>query len=246
MQNLTLNFIKLIVVFYFFFFTTGVKAASEGDLKVADSLYKEKKFIQSFEIYESIYTESGLSSPSMLLKMAFIKEGLGDFTQALYYLNKYYLISLDNEVLVKMEKLAGENNLTGYKTDESDIMFTWYRKYYSYLVLGILALGILLFSINLYLITKNKKRPIPAYILMIFILLLTFGLTNYGELPEEGIIQHPKTLAMGGPASSAKLVQIYSPGHKVTILDKQDVWYKLLVDGEIVYIRDHNIIPLGR
>ncbi|MDH5599223.1 MAG: SH3 domain-containing protein, partial [Cyclobacteriaceae bacterium] len=188
----------------------------------------------------------GLSSPSMLLKMAFIKEGLGDIPQAMYYLNKYYLISHDIETLKKMERLAEEHNLKGYQTDESDIMFTWYREYYAYLVLGVLSVGLLLFSLNVFLMKKNKKRPIPAFILLVFVLILSFGLTNYGELPEEGIILHPKTLAMSAPASSAKLVSVYSPGHKVTILDKEDVWYKLLVDGDVVYIRDHNIIPLGK
>ena len=42
----------------------------------------------------------------MLLKMAYIQEGLNHVGQALYYLNLYYLASKDKSVLGKMEELA--------------------------------------------------------------------------------------------------------------------------------------------
>jgi hypothetical protein len=52
----------------------------------------------------------------MLLKMAFVKEGLGDYSNALYYLNLYYLKTYDKKVLKKMENLAERyHKLEGYE-----------------------------------------------------------------------------------------------------------------------------------
>jgi len=74
-------------------------------LNKADSLFTAHKFTQSFELFDSIYRHKK-ASPAMLLKMAYIKEGLGDFTLAQYYLNEYYLATNNDLALTKMEKLS--------------------------------------------------------------------------------------------------------------------------------------------
>jgi len=41
--------------------------------------------------------------------MAYIKEGLGQHGDALYYLNLHYIHTADREVLLKMEQIADEH-----------------------------------------------------------------------------------------------------------------------------------------
>src|SRR5690349_20257780 len=72
-------------------------------LELADSLFMEKKFTQSLEVYRQIY-DQGAYSPAMLLKMAYVEEGLGHTARSLYYLDKYYLMSRDDRALEKMEE----------------------------------------------------------------------------------------------------------------------------------------------
>ena len=84
----------------------------------------------------------------MLLKMAFIKEGLGDYTNALYYLNLYYLKTYNKRVLKKMENLAEQNKLSGYNYDDVEFFLNIYHKFQFQIDLLILTL-ILLFYFQL-------------------------------------------------------------------------------------------------
>ncbi|MGB3465691.1 MAG: hypothetical protein WBA74_10490, partial [Cyclobacteriaceae bacterium] len=79
--------IKNFQLFFFFSFCALSHSvlADPGDrLTTADSLFQAKKYTESFELYEQIIVEDMAYSPAMLLKMAFIKEGLGDYSNALY------------------------------------------------------------------------------------------------------------------------------------------------------------------
>ena len=59
----------------------------------------------------------------MLLKIAYIKEGLGDITSAQYYLNEYYLATSNEQALQKMEDLAEANDLKGYQHNDITFFF---------------------------------------------------------------------------------------------------------------------------
>ncbi|MBK7650109.1 MAG: hypothetical protein IPJ20_04215 [Flammeovirgaceae bacterium] len=50
--------------------------------------------------------ESGRYTPAMLLKMAYIQEGLGRISQSIYYLQLYYKATNDEQALSKIEELA--------------------------------------------------------------------------------------------------------------------------------------------
>ena len=92
-------------------------ASAEDILKKGDSLYSGRKYTQAFEVYQSLHA-GGQYSPTMLLKMAYIQEGLGHLGESMYYLNLYFLATDDAQALKKMEELAQKNNLEGYETDE--------------------------------------------------------------------------------------------------------------------------------
>src|SRR6188768_765420 len=90
--------------------------------KAADSLFHARHYSQSFELYRAILDQH-YYSPSMLLKMAYIQEGLGHLGRSLYYLNLYYQATDDKQALYKMEDIAEKNKLEGYTSTETSRLF---------------------------------------------------------------------------------------------------------------------------
>ena len=119
-------------------------------LAEADSLFAKQQYTQSFDLYDSIYQYQQEASPSMLLKMAYIKEGLGDITTAEYYLNEYYLATANEQALQKMEDLANANDLDGYQHNDITFFFNLYYKNYNWLVIGLIFMCLALFSVIIY------------------------------------------------------------------------------------------------
>src|SRR5690348_1763124 len=103
MKNLQTWFLKFVITSSFFFFCL-VTVAQAQKIKQADSLFQAKQYTQSLALYQSVFNEKKYS-PAMLLKMAYIQEGLGKIGQTLYYLRLYYLASDDEQALHKMEEL---------------------------------------------------------------------------------------------------------------------------------------------
>ena len=71
----------------FFFTGVGLSGAlgqqENPDLTLPDSLFQAKRYTQSFDLYHEILFSYKKASPGMLLKMAYIKEGLGNYSEAL-------------------------------------------------------------------------------------------------------------------------------------------------------------------
>src|SRR3954468_14023429 len=111
MKNLQTVVLKFIVSVAFFF-SCLYSVAQSQKITQADSLFRAKQYTQSLEVYQSLFNEQKYS-PAMLLKMAYIQEGLGKIGQTLYYLKLYHLATDDEQALRKMEELAGKFGLSG-------------------------------------------------------------------------------------------------------------------------------------
>lgn len=208
----------------------------------ADSLYAKKQYTQSLEHYRAILAQHEYT-PAMLLKMAFIEEGLGHPGKALYYLNLYYLASSDKSVLAKMEELATKFNLEGYDTSDADLVLSFYHDYHFQISLALAAL--VLFCLALILFWKRRgKRSIAVGTLLICILLLMIVHVNIGEKIATGIVAEPNTYLMDGPSAGASVVSVVGEGHKFEIVGKQDVWYKVRFNEHTVFVKDHNLLPV--
>ncbi|MEL7002388.1 MAG: hypothetical protein AAFN93_06605 [Bacteroidota bacterium] len=151
-------------------FSARSQATSEETLVVADSLFRSQKYTESFELYDSLLNYSRVSSPSMLLKMAFIKEGLGDYSNAEYYLNLYYLRTSDRKALTKMEELASSNALNGYDFNDWEWVKTIFFKYFDYLSYFLLALAIMLLAIMYYQKFKVNDLSVAPGIFLVIVL----------------------------------------------------------------------------
>ncbi len=212
-------------------------------LAVADSLFQAKKYTESFEIYEALFEQNKKVSSAMLLKMAYIKEGLGDYTHALYYLYIYFNHTLDASVLKKINELSSDNELIGYDSPETIFIQSSVKKYSGTLkAVLIILLGVWLLA-TILMSRKEKKIPMVSVILLL-VFSIVFLITNNITSKQYGIITQNSTYLLEGPAASSNVKGIIGKGHKVQILDESDIWSKVTWEGEEVFIRKSKIKKL--
>ncbi|MFN3404835.1 MAG: tetratricopeptide repeat protein [Cytophagaceae bacterium] len=239
-----MNHFFLIIFSTFFIGQIAFAQNFSDNLKLADSLFKEKKYIEANEIYEQIYSKDDRFSPQMLLKMAYTHESSGDYTKALYYLNVFYNYHPEKKVLKKMEDLAIRHRLTGYNYTDLEYFISLYNQYYYYIIYFFLFTAI---SFYVYLIVKkiNKRRLGLRPIFFILILLVVYIVTNYELVPMKGIISNDNAYLMSGPSAASEVKAITEKGHRVIVWSKNDIWYKVSWNGEQMYIRKNNLMLVG-
>jgi hypothetical protein len=242
------NPISKILKYIFILFLTGTQLAQSqsinNDLKSADSLFLAKKYTESLSIYNDILESSGKATPAMLLKMAYINEGLESYGDALYHLNNYYSLTSDERALIKMRDLAATQDLEGYEASNLDYLIKFYRQYRFMFVAVVATLGILIIAM---IFRQKKKHGKPAPTLGVaLVIIVTIGLylANFTGVKDKGIISNTNTYVMTGPSAGADLVEVVGEGHKVEILSKRDVWVEIKWKEQRAFVRESNIKPL--
>ena len=124
-------FLKSFIVFFLLIGQVANSQSIKNEISLADSLFEKRKFTESLEIYENIIVEKK-ASPAMLLRMAYIYEGLDDLSSALISLDHYYKITADKKVLNKMKELADQNELEGYDTSDWGYLINFYIKFFCF------------------------------------------------------------------------------------------------------------------
>ncbi len=218
--------------------------SAKEQLTLADSLFEAGKYTQSYEIYENILNSERKASPSMLLKMAFIKEGLEDYSDALYFLNLYYRKTYDKRVLKKMENLAKAHHLTGYEYDDTEFFLNLYHQYYNQIIFSLMAITFLIFAILIYHKRHTGESPHFAGAIFILFLLFLFYVNNFGREHPKAIIDREHTYLMTGPSAGAGVMDIINKGHRVEILNSNKVWSKIRYQDRIAYVRNNSIKTL--
>lgn len=233
-----MNFKSLLLsVVIFMVFICTIRG--QVNLSTADSLFAEQKYTEAISLYEDLFQQDQ-ASLSMLLKMAYIKEGLGDYVNALYFLNLYYEESGNKKVLDKVQELADKHELTGYGFSDIDFFLNILNKYQVHFLLGLVALSLAFFF---YLVFKiRRSEPIGV---IIFFQALTFALIflviNDVFLYEKGIVQQDNTLLMTAPSAAAIPLQVIEKGHRVRVLEEQAVWLKIQWEDQEAYMRKARI-----
>lgn len=212
-------------------------------LKTADSLFQAKQYTQSLEHYEQILKQDQYT-PSMLLKMAFIQEGLLRTGQALYYLNLYYIATRDKTALEKMDELAQKYNLEGYEHTENDKFFSFYQDYHLQLGGALAALMLLMLSLSIYTRLRLKKRPIVSFVMLCVFAIALVANFYYAGSVSTGIVANASTYVMSGPSSAASVVEIIGDGHRVTVLGQKDVWTEIRWNENIGYVKQNALLPV--
>lgn len=212
-------------------------------LKTADSLFQAKQYTQSIEHYEQILKQKQYT-PAMLLKMAFIQEGLLRTGQALYYLNLYYLATRDKTTLEKMNGLAEKYNLEGYEQTDNDRFLSFYHDYQLHISSALAALLALMLSISVYTKVRLKRKPVVSFVMVCLFSLALVANVYYPDRFSTGIIAAPSTYIMSGPSSAASVVEIIGDGHRVSVLGEKDVWLKIRWNDNEAYIKQNALLSV--
>src|SRR5690606_6214860 len=175
-------------------------------LRTADSLFQAKQFTQSLRHYEAILANNEFT-PAMLLKMAFIHEGLDHPGRTLYYLSLYHGATGDSGALRKMEELATKYNLGGYTVTDADRLLSWYLESRVSISVTLAALCVLLLALAFRTRFRKQKRPVGAFAGVTFFVALLFVHLNFGDKLDLGIIADANTFIMSGPSPGSDVVE---------------------------------------
>jgi len=206
-------------------------------LAKADSLFASRQYTQAFEHYYAI-RQQGHWSPAMLLKMAYIQEGLGRMGESLYYLNLYTLASHDPQAVKKMAELAQKKRLEGYEEEAMEPLATALREHYLLLAGSLAALSVFLLAL---MTDQYRKKKTPSRLLagtLVLSLAVLFIHVTYSRANPRAIVTRNNTYLMTGPSAAASVAEIIGEGHQVRILERKDVWLKVSWKDREVYVRD--------
>jgi len=239
------SFIIVLLAINLQLYSQSVFGSAKPELNPADSLFQAKQYTQALKFYDQLF-DNGLYSPSMLLRMGYIQEGLGHLGESLFFLNSYFGTTFDNQALNKMEEIAKKNQLEGYKFDEEAKFFYWIQKHY-FTISYFLCAGILLtFIFMIYLRLVIKERPIASVVIMMGLIVLLFLHINFNKAKTNGVVIASDTYLMSSPSAGGDVVEIIGEGHKLEILGKEDVWFRVIWKDKTVYVKQFLIRPIPK
>jgi hypothetical protein len=239
MKNMQTGFLKILFLFAFAM-AISLSVNAQPNLKRLDSLFQARQYTQSFDLYKDIF-QHGWISPAMLLRMAYIQEGLGHVSQSIYYLKLYHQVSNDEKAIKKIEELATKNKLEGYKATDENFIRNALGKF-NLQITGALAAFILFFLALMVFQKRKQTRPIGAAFALLFLLTLLFVQTNFSGSPQQGIVLKPATYLMSGPSAGSSVVAIIGEGHQLKINGKNDVWLRVEWQEKEVYIKEDKLL----
>ena len=193
------------------------------------------------EIYE-VNFESGIYSPSMLLKMAFITEGIGDSERATLYLSKYYDLSPNPQTISKIKTLTGQAQLVGYEVSDG-MRFVLFLVEYKEILVGSLTLFLIMSLIVLW--SQGKKLTEARFYWPSSLLIaLIFLANNFLNGPSTGLVTTSPTLIRSKPTAAGDFIDLVEPGHRVKIKSSKDIWYEIEWKEQTAYIKKEDVTRL--
>ncbi|MDX5419912.1 MAG: SH3 domain-containing protein [Hymenobacteraceae bacterium] len=200
--------------------------------------------MKAFAKYDTLLQNQQLYSPQMLLKMAYIRESLRDYTGTMYYLHLFYKKQPSRSVLKKMEELGQAHRLSGYEYNDLQFFKTQFSKHYMRILELMLLVAVV--TVTVMFVSWRKGHRFSRVFKLGFTLYLLFILyyINFLNLGDEGIIKNNQVAIMSAPSAGATWLATASQGHKVPITGEQDIWYEIKWKGQKAYVRKHNLLEL--
>ncbi len=244
MQNLCFKISGFLLLFLALNTEPVYSQTDTKSLSRADSLFDSQEYVEAFTLYDSLLQHQQVYTPQMLLKMAYIKEGLRDYTGAMYYLHLFYKKQPSRSVLKKMEELGQAHRLSGYEYNDLQFFKTQFSKYYMR-ILELLLLAAVV-TVTVMFVSWRKGHRFSNTFKVGFVLYLFFILyyINFLDLGDEGIIRNDQVAIMSAPSAGATWLATATQGHKVPITGQQDIWYEIKWKGQTAYVRKHNLLEL--
>jgi len=241
MPSLKSIFLAKLSIFFLLFLQSIHCQANVPQLLVADSLFQQRSYQEAMAIYQTNY-QSGIYSPSMLLKMAFISEGIGDKENATLYLSKYYDLSPNPQTITKIKSLTGQSELVGYEVSDG-MRFVLFLVEFREVIVGALTLTLIISLIFLWS-KGNKLTEARFYWPSVILITLIFATNNFLKAQNAALVTKSPTLIVSEPSAGGELVDLVEPGHRVKIKASKDIWYEVEWKEKIAYIRKDNVTRL--
>lgn len=242
-QNIVYKFLLLYSFLPLFTFLNPVMGQNTALLAQGDSLYAQQRFTQAYEAYESVL-EAGKASPGMLLRMAYIQESLNNTTQTLYLLNLYYEQTSKRDALQKMEELASAHQLQGYTYSDVDYFRNKLYRNRQYVIVGLMLLAGGLFLGMVYKKVRLGQKPVWIGITVVVLLAGLASVVNFPLSQEKAIVVKNYVPLMSGPSAGASVEEMINQGHRLQVLNKQDVWYKVQWGERTLYIKETSVAKI--
>ncbi|WP_245531107.1 tetratricopeptide repeat protein [Belliella baltica] len=205
-------------------------------------MFKTNNYQEAMAVYENLLQNDEVFSPAMLLKMAYISEGKGDFSKASFYLAKYYDINPNPRVITKIKTLTEQPNLVGYEITDWDRFFKFTSDLQQEITLVFLSL--LLISFILLFIFQQKANKPKYYVPSIILIFLVFASNNFLKRSSTGIVTGSPTIIMDKPTAGGKLIKNVDPGHRVIIKSSKDIWYEIEWGKQKAFVKKESITKL--
>lgn len=193
------------------------------------------------EIYQSNF-QLGVYSPSMLLKMAFISEGIGDSEKATLFLSKYYDLSPNQQTITKIKTLTGQKELIGYEVSDG-MRFVLFLVEYREIIVGSLTLFLIMSLIFLWS-RGNKLTEARFYWPSVLLITVIFLINNFLKAPSTALVTSSPTLIRNKPTAGGEPIDLVEPGHRVKILASKDIWYEIEWKEKIAYLKKEDVTRL--
>lgn len=213
--------------------------ADTKKLLAADSLFQSKDYQEALVMYESILNQDQAFSPAMLLKMAFISEGMGDYSKTILHLSKYYEYNPSPQIPNKIKELTHQNSLVGYSMSDGEQFFSILLNN-GQLITSVLALLLILSLVALVL--KGFKRGYA--VASLFLIGMVALSNNFLQKPETGIVTGTPSLIMDYPSAGGNLIKQVGSGHRVVIKSSVDVWYKIGWGDQTAYVKKDQVTKI--
>jgi tetratricopeptide (TPR) repeat protein len=222
MQNAR-NKIALIAVLCVAPLFTSHALPAEVELSKADSLFAAKKYTQAHQAYASLLAR-GYQSPAMLLRMAYIEEGMQHYPLALYYLHKAYLLHPNEKIWQKIQHLAQSQQATGYNRPLPEV---WYARYAanSAAWIAVNLVLVALFALWVWMARKPALRRWLVGMQVVWAGLLVLQL--HAKPYRYAVVQADVAPLMRGPSAASGVETTLTAGCRVRVLGKTDVWVRV-------------------
>jgi hypothetical protein len=241
MPSLKSIFLTKVSIFFFVLLQSIHCQANVPKLLVADSLFAQRSYKEALEIYQTNYL-LGIYSPSMLLKMAFITEGIGDKENATLYLSKYYDLNPNTPTITKIKSLTGQTELVGYEVSDG-MRFVLFLVEFKEIIVGALTLTLIISLIFLWS-KGNKLTEARFYWPSVLLITLIFVTNNFLKAQNTALVTKSPTFIVSKPSAGGEMVDMVEPGHRVKIRSSKDIWYEVEWKKKIGYIRKSSVTRL--
>lgn len=241
MKNIQTRLLKIVLALSLIISITASYSQNQK-ISRADSLFKAKQYTQSLEIYQSIFAEKKYT-PAMLLKMAYINEGLGKPGVTLYFLKLYHLATDDDQALKKAEELAEKYKLTGFETNDTSRLKNWLSKNMIFIQL-VLAIFLFAAGAAVWAQRRQNQNPWGAFAALVIIAGGLFYSTNFYGSPSVIVASH-KAYLMEGPSAGSAVVSVIDEGNLLTSTGHQDVWLKVKWTDKEVFVKETDVLQVA-